>query len=103
LIRQLGEDERLIRRENVGARSYLDALSDYETVTQEAIDLSRRKGSNAQTSQNIPRELELDAGPNPGAVRAVMLRWHLSLLGVLKTGQHMVHRPLELTTDDIAE
>ena len=46
--------------EHGGARSYLNALSDYESVTQEAIALARRKGSTPSISQRTPRDLDLD-------------------------------------------
>ena len=70
--------------EHGGARSYLDALSDYESVTQEAIALARRKGFPASISQRTPRDPDLDRKAD--AVTAVMLRWHYSLMAVLKTG-----------------
>jgi hypothetical protein len=86
-----------------GARSYLNALSDYESVTQEAIALARRKGSTASTSQHTPRDLDLDRRPEPEAVQAVMLRWHLSLIAVLKTGQQMFQQPPALTTEEVGK
>jgi len=76
--------------EHGGARSYLDALSEYERVTQEAIALARDSDPNIET------------GPEVDAIRAVMLRWHLSLTAVLKTGQDMFQHPVEFTTEDIA-
>jgi hypothetical protein len=76
--------------EHGGARSYLDALSEYERITQEAIGLARGK------------DRDIEVGPEADAVRAVMLRWHLSLTAVLKTGQDMFQHPLEFTTEDIA-
>jgi hypothetical protein len=72
-------------------------------LTQEAIALARRKGSKAGISQHTTRDLDLDGRPEPEAVQAVMLRWHFSLIAVLKTGQQMFECPLELTTGDIKE
>ena len=64
--------------EHGGARSYLDALSDYESATQEAIALARSEGSSASISQHTPRDLDLERELEAHAIRAVMLRWHLS-------------------------
>jgi hypothetical protein len=84
--------------EHGGARSYLDALSDYESATKEAIALARRKGSTASISQHTPRDLDLERELEAHAIRAVMLRWHLSLMAVLKTGHQMFQQPPELTS-----
>jgi hypothetical protein len=88
--------------EHGGARSYLDALSEYERVTGEAIALARKR-SNTVVSRQTPRDLDLDGRPEPEAVGAVMLRWHFSLMAVLKTGQQVSQQPVELTTEDIGK
>jgi hypothetical protein len=85
-----------------GARSYLDALWEYEDVTKEAIALARRKGSNARTNRETPRGLDLDGTPERDAAAAVMRRWHLALMAVLETGEQMFRHPLQLTTEDKA-
>jgi hypothetical protein len=85
-----------------GARSYLDALWEYEDATKEAIALARRKGSNARISRQTPRDLDLDGKRDPDAAPAAMRRWHLALMAVLDTGQQMFEDPLELTTEDEA-
>jgi hypothetical protein len=84
-----------------GARSYLDALWEYEDATKEAIALARR--SNAEINRQTPRELDLDGKPEPEAAAAVMRRWHLAIMAVLETGEQMFQRPLELTktTEDM--
>ena len=89
--------------EHGGARSYLDALSDYESVTQEAIALARRKGSTPSISQRTPRDLDLDRKVEADALGAVMLRWHYSLMAVLQTGQQMFQQPPELTTEEVGK
>jgi hypothetical protein len=73
-----------------GARSYLDALWEYEDATKDAIALARR---------HTPRDLDLYGKPALGAAAAVMQRWHLALMGVLETGEQMFRHPLELTTE----
>jgi hypothetical protein len=76
-----------------GARSYLDALWEYEDATKEAIALARRKGSNARISRQTPRDLDLDGRAEPGAVAAVLRRWHVALMAVLETGEQMFEDP----------
>ena len=89
--------------EHGGARSYLNALNDYESVTQEAIALARSKGSTASISQHTPRDLDLERELEAHAIRAVMLRWHLSLMAVLTTGQQMFQQPAELITEEVGK
>ena len=86
--------------EHGGARSYLDALSEYEDATKEAIAFARRKSSNATIGRQTPRDLDLDGKPEAEAAAAVMLRWHLSIMAVLETGHQMVQQSLELTGED---
>jgi hypothetical protein len=88
--------------EHGGARSYLDALSEYERVTQDAIALARRKSTPLIISPQTPRDLDLDGLPEPEAIREVMLRWHHSLVAVLETSKQFFQDPLELTTADEA-
>ena len=95
--------EGLIQMEHGGAKSYLDALSDYESATKEAIALARRKGSTASISQHTPRDLDLERELEAHAIRAVMLRWHLSLMAVLTTGQQMFQQPAELITEEVGK
>ncbi len=85
-----------------GARSYLEALGEYEEANQQAIALARDNHSNAAMGHG-PRDLDLDVGPDAEAVRAVMLRWHLAMMAVLETGQQMFQHTVELTTADKAE
>jgi len=82
-----------------GARSYLEALGEYEDANQQAIAFARDNHSNAAVGHR-PRDLDLDAGPDADAVRAVMLRWHLSMMAVLETGQQIFQHTLESTTAD---
>src|SRR3954469_11666318 len=85
-----------------GGRSYLDALSEYEDVTKEAITIARREGSDPRISRQTPRDLDLDRKPEPDAAAAVMLRWHLALMAVLETGEQMFRHPLQLTIEEKA-
>lgn len=94
-----GRGIRLVQVEQVQARSYLDALSDYEKVNKEAIALARRKQTTPRTDQHVPRDLYFDALPEPDAVRDVMLRWHHSLMRVLEAGDRVLQHTLELTTE----
>ena len=79
----------------------MDALNNYDRATQEAIELACRKPTGI--TQYGRRALGLDVGPKPDEVRAVMQRWHYSLMAVLKSGREMVQSPLDLTTEDSAD
>lgn len=100
-VNMFAKGKRLTELETDGARSYLDALSKYERVTQQAIALARRKPTHSEITEYAPRDL--DAWPEQNAVRAVMLRWHLSLMAVLKTGELVFLQTLDLTPGNIAK
>ena len=70
----------MIQGNDLGARSYLDALNNYEaSATQEAIAPPPAAKYQSGIGQYAPHDLDYDAWPEPAAVRAaVMLRWHYS-------------------------
>jgi hypothetical protein len=93
----------LVQAATEGAGSYLDALRNYDSATQEAIALARRRRGDPGVNRTEPRDLDLDALPEPDAVRAVMLHWHRSLLAVLKSGEQLFQHPLDLMTEDVED
>ena len=86
--------------EHGGARSYLNPLNDYESLTQEAIALARSEGSSASISQHTPRDLDLERELEAHAIRAVMLRWPMSAQKFSRRPSATISRPPSRTTRD---